>query len=197
MAIPLTVNGQVFEYPQNFDTEWGVDATGWAQAVTNGMLSLSGGNFPLTAPINFGTSFGVNVKSITSTTINPATAGYLLLSKTDTISFRNNANTGNLLLGIDGSNNLTFAGVALGTTALTNTHIYVGNVSNVPTDVAMSGGATISNTGVVTLATVPLTGLAALNFNIVPVTNGSGVITSSTITATQLGYLDATSSIQG
>jgi hypothetical protein len=61
----------------------------------------------------------------------------------------------------------------------------------------MSGAATISNTGAVTLATVPLTGLAALNLNIVPITNGSGIIVSSTTTATQLGYLDATSSIQG
>lgn len=34
---------------------------------------------------------------------------------------------------------------------LTNTHIFVGNVSNVATDVAMSGDATISNTGAVTV----------------------------------------------
>lgn len=35
--------------------------------------------------------------------------------------------------------------------ALTSAHIYVGNGSNQPADVAMSGGATISNTGAVTL----------------------------------------------
>lgn len=39
-----------------------------------------------------------------------------------------------------------------GTTSLTNTHIFVGNVSNVATDVAMSGDATMANTGAVTLA---------------------------------------------
>src|ERR1019366_8592849 len=147
MSIPLVVNGAVFNYPQNFDEEWGVDATGWAVAVTAGMLSLSGGNFPLTAPVNFGTSFGVNVKSITSTTANPATSGYLLLSKTDTISFRNNANTGNLLLGIDSGNNLTFNGAPLGLTALAVNDIFVGNASNVPTAVAMSGDATIVASG--------------------------------------------------
>lgn len=38
--------------------------------------------------------------------------------------------------------------------ALTNTHIFVGNASNVATDVALSGAATISNAGVLTLATV-------------------------------------------
>lgn len=38
-------------------------------------------------------------------------------------------------------------------TTLTNTHILVGNSSNVATDVAMSGDATIANTGAVTITT--------------------------------------------
>lgn len=38
--------------------------------------------------------------------------------------------------------------------ALTNTHIFVGNASNVATDVAMSNDATMANTGALTLATV-------------------------------------------
>lgn len=37
---------------------------------------------------------------------------------------------------------------------LTNTHIYVGNASNAPADVALSGDATLANTGAMTLATV-------------------------------------------
>lgn len=47
----------------------------------------------------------------------------------------------------------TFAvppGTGLSTT-LTNTHIYVGNASNVATDVALSGDATLANTGALTL----------------------------------------------
>lgn len=36
--------------------------------------------------------------------------------------------------------------------ALTNTHILVGNGSGIATDVAMSGDATIANTGAVTVA---------------------------------------------
>ncbi len=39
-------------------------------------------------------------------------------------------------------------------TALTNMHILVGNISDVATDVAMSGDATLANTGAVTLASV-------------------------------------------
>lgn len=36
--------------------------------------------------------------------------------------------------------------------ALTNGHIFVGNASNLPTDVAMSGDVTIANTGLTTIA---------------------------------------------
>lgn len=201
MALPLTINGQVFEYPQTFDEDWGVDATGWAQAVTAGALYLSGGNFPLTATVDFGSSFGIKVKSITSKTANPATAGYLLLAKTDAIEWRNNANSGNLVLAIDGSNNLTFNGTPLGTTSLTNTHIFVGNASNVPTDVAMSGDATIANTGALTIANSAITNakvsasaaiavskLATLTASRAVVTDSGGLLAVSAVTATELGY---------
>jgi hypothetical protein len=39
-------------------------------------------------------------------------------------------------------------------TALTSSHIFVGNASNLATDTAMSGDATLANTGALTLATV-------------------------------------------
>lgn len=152
MSIPLTINGAVFNYPQSFDEDWGVDATGWAQAVTAGALYLSGGSFPLTNTVDFGSSFGIKVKSILSKTANPAAAGYLGLAKTDAIEWRNNANTGNLALTIDGSDMLSFNGSPLGLTSLTNAHIYVGNASNVPVDVAMSGDITIGNTGVTAIS---------------------------------------------
>lgn len=210
MSIPLTVNGQVFEYPQNFDTEWGVDATGWAQAVTNGLLQMSGGPFPLTAQVNFGPNFGITTLDVISTTSNPASAGFIRLAQADTIAFRNNANTGNLLLGIDGSNNLTFNGIALGTTTLTNTHIYVGNASNVPADVAMSGDATMANTGALTIANgaitdakvnasaaIALTKLAAQTPNSAVIFDSSGLLVPSAVTSTQIGYLSTlTSNVQ-
>lgn len=40
---------------------------------------------------------------------------------------------------------------------LTNTHIFVGNASNVATDVAMSGDATMANTGALTIANSAIT----------------------------------------
>lgn len=111
MSIPLTINGAVFEYPENFDDTWGINATGWAQAVTNGMLQRAGGNFPLLADVNFGTSFGVLAKYHTSESANPSTVGTLRLASADPgIGFRNNANTANLVLTTNSSDNLLYNG---------------------------------------------------------------------------------------
>lgn len=210
MSIPLTINGQVFEYPQNFDEDWGIDATGWAQAVTSGALYLSGGNFPLTNTVDFGSSFGLKAKSLTSKTANPASTGYLQLAKADTIAFRNNANSANLLLAIDGSDMLTFNGSVLGLTSLTNGDIFVGNASNVPVAVTMSGDATIVSSGALTIASGAITDakiasgaaidvnkLAALTSSRAVVTDGSGYLTVSSTTVTEIGYVSGvTSSIQ-
>lgn len=46
----------------------------------------------------------------------------------------------------------TFAAVVGADVALTNTHIFVGNASNIAADVAVSGDATMANTGALTLA---------------------------------------------
>lgn len=118
MSIPLVVNGATFNYPVNFDENWGIDATGWAQAVTNGMLQRSGGNFPLTADANFGASFGLIASYFTSRAPNPATSGTLRLASADLgIAFRNNANSGNLILTTNASDNLLYNGQILTTSS--------------------------------------------------------------------------------
>lgn len=62
---------------------------------------------------------------------------------------------------VDSKGRLTLAGqTAISgflTAVLTSGHIFVGNASNVATDVAMSGDATISNTGALTLANTAVT----------------------------------------
>ncbi len=50
----------------------------------------------------------------------------------------------------------TYNPTTVQTTTLTNTHFRVGNSSNIATDVAMSGDATLANTGAVTLNTVAI-----------------------------------------
>ena len=153
MSIPLVINGATFEYPVDFDENWGVDATGWAQAVTNGMLQRAGGNFPLLAEVDFGASFGLKALYLKSREANPAHTGILRLANASSgLVWRNGLNNGDLALTTDSSNNLLFNGVPIGSAnTLTDSHIFVGNVSNVPTDVAMSGDVHISNAGATTI----------------------------------------------
>lgn len=211
MAIPLTINGVTFNYPQQFDLNWGPTLTNWSQAVTNGMLQKAGGAFTLTAEVDFGSSFGIKVKSLKSQETDIASTGILRLGNASSgIVWRNALNNADLALTVNASNQLTFNGVSIGaTTSLTNGHILVGNVSNQPADVAMSGDIGITNAGVTSIssgvivdadinasAAIALSKLATLTASRVPVLDGSGFLTASSITATTLSYLDATSSIQ-
>lgn len=171
MSVNLTINGQTFAYPEVGDTDWGTSATLWATAATNGMLQKAGGTFTLLADVNFGATFGLVSAYYKSTTSNISTAGSVRLAQADSIGWRNNANSGNLLLSVS-SDALQFNGVNVlisglivnadisasaaiafsKLAALTSGNILVGNASNVATSVAMSGDITISNAGVTAIA---------------------------------------------
>lgn len=110
MALPLIVNGVTYEYPETDDTDWGPDATDWAQAVTLGMLQKAGGLFQLLAETDFGTAFGIKSLYYKSRTTNPADAGQIRIARADVINWRNQANDGNLSLGVSASNVLQFNG---------------------------------------------------------------------------------------
>jgi len=114
LAIPLIINGQTFEYPVDFDENWGIDATGWAQAVTSGMLQRAGGSFPLTADVDFGSSFGLKAAYFESRLSNPAAAGLVRLAKTDVIDWRNNANSADNILAVNSIDQLEYNGVVVG-----------------------------------------------------------------------------------
>jgi hypothetical protein len=60
-------------------------------------------------------------------------------------------------------------------TTLTSGHIYVGNASNVATDVALSGDATLSSAGAITVTKINGTSLAGLATGILKNTTGTGV----------------------
>jgi hypothetical protein len=195
MSVPLVVLGITYNYPVQGDVNWGPVLTAWSTAVTNAL-----------APFYNGSTL-----TITSQAANPATAGLLRLANTDTIDFRNFANTGNLALAVNASNQLTFNGTPIGASAaLTNGHIFVGNVSNQPADVAMSGDVTITNTGVTAIsagvivnaninaaAAIAVSKLAALTASRAVVTDGSGFLSAATTTATEIGFVNGvTSSIQ-
>jgi hypothetical protein len=114
MAVTLNVNGNYYYYPEQGDLNWGTDATDWAVAVTGGMLQKAGGSFILQSEVDFGANYGLKSLYYKSRTTNPATSGQIRLAVSDTISFRNNANSGNLALSVNGSDQLLFNGSALG-----------------------------------------------------------------------------------
>lgn len=117
MAVNLVVNGVAYPYPNTADELWGDNATNWAIAVTSGMLQKAGGAFTLTSEVDFGNSHGIKALYFKSRGTVPATTGAVRLAVSDVIAWRNNANTLDLPLAVDGSDNLTFNGTIIGTFA--------------------------------------------------------------------------------
>ena len=215
IQVELTNASGTLDYfiPEYNDVGWAQgngNLTDYLVALATATLQVGSGSFPLTTPLNLGPNFGIIVPSITSSSTNPATAGVISLANTDLIDFRNNANSANLALGVNSSDQLTFNGTPIGaTTSLADGKFLIGNASNLPVANFLSGDITSTDTGVITIANSAITNakvsssaaiattkLAALSASIVPVSDSSGFLTSSTTTVTQLGYLDATSSIQ-
>lgn len=187
MPIPLTINGATFEYPEDFDENWGVNATGWAQAVTNGMLQMAGGSFPLTANVNFGPSFGLLSQYFETRASNPSTLGTLRLASADAgIGWRNNANSGNLILTTNSSDQLLYNGSPLATVGGVVTSI-IGTANQViassPTgNVTLSLPQSIATTSTPTFTALTLTGPTSLVVGTQSTNTGSVSLYNSTNT---------------
>ncbi|CAB4199978.1 hypothetical protein UFOVP1351_18 [uncultured Caudovirales phage] len=266
MSTTLTVNGVGFSFPVTGDENWGSAVTGWASAVTSGMLQKAGGTFTLTAEVDFGASFGLKATSYKSRAANPAGTGVMRLGNTEAISWRNAANSTDLGLSVNNLDMLMFDGAWLMDTAsiqtvanksmsgadntftnipysaLAGLAIVNADVANgaaiaysklnlagsiVNADVSASAAiaysklaltgsivnADISASAAIAYSKLALTGsilnadisasaaiafskMAALTASRVLVSDGSGVVSASSVTSTTLGYLDATSSVQ-
>lgn len=114
MAETTTLNGISYSIPDPGDTGWGSNLTSFLLAIAPGVLQKTGGLFTLTSVLDFGGTNGLKSLYYSSRNSNPATAGILRLSNTDTIAFRNFANAGNLSLSVDASDNLLFNGSPVG-----------------------------------------------------------------------------------
>lgn len=142
MAISVSFNGVVYSIPQTGEESWGENLTSYFTAIPSGALQKSGGTFTLTADVNFGASFGLLSRYFSTRTALPSTAGLVRLALADTIGWRNNANSANLLLAVNGSDQLTFNGTA----------IFPGGITALTGDVTATGpgsvAATIANNAV-------------------------------------------------
>lgn len=110
MSFIVTIAGQSFTLPTEGDENWAAQQAAWSAAVSTDLLQRSGGSFTLTNNVNFGASFGLISAYFTSRTANASTAGAFRLARVDSIGWRNQANGGNLLLGVDSSDRLTYNG---------------------------------------------------------------------------------------
>lgn len=120
MAITVTLNGVNYSIPDDSETGWGSSVRSWIQAVSQHSLQKSGGSFTLTAEVDFGATYGLVVAYLKSRTANPASAGAVRLARTDEIRWRDNANSSDLELGVNASDQLTWNGNPIvGSSALT------------------------------------------------------------------------------
>lgn len=128
-----------------------IEFTGSSSGVVT--MSASSGTYNFNLPTNAGSSGAPLLSGGGSST--PMSYGSLS-GNTSTFGTTSGTLTNGDCVKIDASGNLIDAGAACGggSIALTNTHIFVGNGSNIATDVAASGDLTLVNTGAFTLNTV-------------------------------------------
>jgi len=163
-AVTVTVNGSNHTIPQTNERGWGNAVTAWIQAISSNTLQPIGGSFVLTSDVDFGANYGLKAPYYLSRTVNPSSAGNLRLAKTDYIGWRNNANGGNLLLGIDSSDRLTFSSVIIPTAAsgvFTDTGIFINDASDATKQIAFDAAGT---TGTKTTLTSSQTANRVLTF---------------------------------
>lgn len=218
MVVELDVNGTTFNYPESRDENWGDAASQWAEAITVGTLQKIGGSFPLSNEVDFGGTAGLKALYYKSRTDNPASAGQVRLARADVISFRNQANSADLDLGVNSSNQLTFNGsnisqavstvsdsstidftlasenltAIVSPDSLANTHI---NTAAAITRSKLAAGTTnrlTYNDG----STGALSDLSAITASRVIVSDANGLPAASSVTSTTLAFLDVTSSAQ-
>ncbi len=90
MASTVTLAGTNYSIPALGDIGWATGAgnlSSYLIAIASVTLQTTGGNFTLSADVNFGATFGVLSKYFTTVAASPATAGVIRLAIGDTIDW--------------------------------------------------------------------------------------------------------------
>lgn len=114
MSIIVPYNGVNYTIPSPGETGWGTNLDNFFVAISAGSLQKIGGSFLLASEVDFGAAFGIKTLYYKSETANIASTGILRLANSDTISWRNFANSGDLPLAVNSSNQLTYNGNPIG-----------------------------------------------------------------------------------
>lgn len=118
MSTPVTYNGNSFNIPAYQDTGY-AQGTGnlssYLIALATGSLTLAGGNFTLTADVNFGANFGLKSLYYKSRNASPASVGIVRLGNAEIIAWRNSTDSADITMTVNSSNQLVLgATVVLG-----------------------------------------------------------------------------------
>lgn len=190
MSTNLTINGNTYAFPATGDQGWGDTVTNWATAVTNGMLQKAGGSFTLTAEIDFGATYGALIAYVKSESSNIASSGFLRLSNSDLIKFRNAANDGNISFGAGSADAApSWGGVDLVNLSTAQTLTNKTLTSPVISSIVNSGTLTLptSSDTLVGRATTDTLTNKTLTAPIISTISNTGTITLPTSTDTLVG----------
>jgi hypothetical protein len=175
MSILVSLNGVSFTIPEPLEEHWGQNVTDYLVGVANGTLQKNGGNWAITAEGDFGGSFGIKSAYYKSRSADVASTGHIRLNNTDTIQWRNNANSSDLALRVGTDDLLDFNGVpfvdassvqTLSNKTLDASTTFVGDLAALE---ALSTNGLAVRTGTSTWTTRTLTSTS------LTVTNGNGV----------------------
>lgn len=172
MSSNVTFNGATYSIPADGDNSWGPDLTAYFISIASNAFQKTGGTFTLTAEAAFGATYGLKSPYFKSYAANPAAAGAVRLGNTESISWRNNANGADLALTSNASDALLF------------------NSKNV----LFSALGLIVNADINAAAAIAFSKMAALTASRLLVSDGSGVVSVSAVTATEAGYLSGVTS---
>lgn len=119
MATSVSFNGITYSVPATGEQNWGgnTGVDGLLISLANNSFNKAGGLFTLTADADFGATAGLVSIYYKSRSSNIAAAGVVRLAVGDSIGWRNNANSSDLALSIDGSDNLLFDGHIISSSA--------------------------------------------------------------------------------
>lgn len=188
MSFQVTIANQSYTLPETGDSLWGDQTSLWMAAISTQLLQKSGGNFFLTAEVDFGATFGTKQAYLKSRTANPATAGLVRMARTDGIGWRNEANDANILLEVNSSNRLTFGGAefltAVGT--ITANRVLISDGSG---NIASSGVSTttLGYLDATSSIQTQLNGKEASFATLSPSKGGTGVSNNNAATTTRSG----------
>lgn len=196
MSVNLTWGGNIIPYPENNNQNWGLSATSTIVAINKYCLQSTGGTYSLSAPLNFGTSFGLKSLYYEGLGTTPAASGVIRLGFSETIAFRNNANSADLVLNVNAAGQLLFNGtvVSAGTGGFGNV---VGPLSSTNGAIPSFGGttgtvllntpATLDSSGnIAHVNNLSMNGTATLSIGTVAALSAAGLSASNVAIGTNL-----------